>query len=79
MEPLSRSFREALKREHPDLTDDIIDLSEELLGERFTINPEKEPERIKEIDRRRGELMRNRMPRYEEVLQRMTEQESKEQ
>ena len=35
MEPLKPSFRDALKKEHPGLTDETIDRAEELLAQRF--------------------------------------------
>jgi hypothetical protein len=75
MEPLKRNLREALKQEHGDLTDDVIDLSEKLLAQRSLIDPSKEPEKIEEIDRQRAELLRTRMPRYKEVVERVRQQE----
>ena len=75
MEPLKPSFREALKQEHDGLTDDIIDLSEFLLAERFLVDPEAEPLRVQELDRQRTELLREKMPKYQQVLQKMREQE----
>ena len=77
MEPLKRKVRQALKEEHANLSDEVIDESEKLLAQRFLIDPEKEPERIKEIDRKRAELMRQRMPKYKEVVKRMSEQDRK--
>jgi hypothetical protein len=70
MEPLQPEFREALKREHPGLEDRDIDQYEELLAQRFLIEPEKAPERIREVDQQRERLMQERMPRYREVWQR---------
>jgi hypothetical protein len=75
MEPLKPSYREALKKEHPKLTDETIDLSEELISQRFLIDPEKEPQRIKELDQRRAELIQREMPRFEEVIQRVRKRE----
>jgi hypothetical protein len=72
MEPLSPQFRRALKEDHPGLTDADIDRYEELVVARFQIDPDREPERLSEIDRERGELLRTRMPRYNEVRQRMS-------
>jgi hypothetical protein len=70
MEPLEPEFREALKRAHPGLEDRDIDRYEELLAQRFLIEPEKAPQRIRELDREREQLLRERMPRYGEVWQR---------
>jgi hypothetical protein len=77
MDRLKPRVREALKEAHADLTDEDIDLSEELLAQRFLIDPEADPERLREIDRQRAELLRNRMPKYREVLERMRENEGK--
>jgi hypothetical protein len=77
MDRLKPRVREALKEAHADLTDEDIDLSEELLAKRFLIDPEADPERLREIDRQRAELLRNRMPKYREVLERMRENEGK--
>jgi hypothetical protein len=77
MDRLKPRVREALKEAHTDLTDEVIDLSEELLAQRFLIDPEADPERLREIDRQRAELLRNRMPKYREVLERMREDEHK--
>jgi hypothetical protein len=71
MEPLNPQFREALKEAHPGLTDADIDHYEELAAARFQVDPDREPERLREIDRERGELLRTLMPRYREVSQRM--------
>ncbi len=72
MEPLRPQFRQALKEAHPGLTDADIDRYEELLAARFQIDPDREPQRLNEIDRQREELLRTRMPRYREVRQRMS-------
>jgi hypothetical protein len=71
MEPLKPAVREALKRAHPGLTDETIDRVEELLAQRFLVDPDVDPLRIQELDRQRAELVRREMPRYEQVLQRM--------
>ena len=75
MEPLKPSYRKALKKAHPNLKDETIDLSEELISQRFLIDPEKEPERIRELDRRRAELIQREMPRFEEVIKKVRERE----
>jgi hypothetical protein len=71
MEPLTPQFRLALKEAHPGLTDADIDRYEELVAARFQIDPDREPGRVREIDREREELLETRMPRYREVRQRM--------
>lgn len=75
MEPLKPSFRDALKQEHPGLTDDTLNQVEELLAERFLIDPEAEPLRVQELDRQRAELIQREIPKFEQVLQRMHGQE----
>jgi hypothetical protein len=79
MEPLKPSFRNALKEEHPGLTDETIDNAEELLAQRFLVDPEAEPLRVQEIDRQRAELLRQEMPRFEQVIQKLHGQEQVEQ
>ena len=70
MEPLEPQFREALKREHPDLSDADIDRYEELVALRFRIDPDREADRLRRVDEERDELVRRAMPRYREVWQR---------
>ncbi len=67
MEPMHPKLREALKKAHPGLTDEDIDRSEELLAKRMLYDPEKEADRIAELDRERMELIRRTMPRYAEI------------
>lgn len=67
MEPLHPELRAALKQAHPGLTDEEIDLSEELLARRMGCDPEKEADRIERLDRERAELIQRVMPRYAEV------------
>lgn len=71
MEPLKPGVREALKQAHPGLTDATIDRVEELLAQRFLVDPDVDPLRIQELDRQRAELVRREMPKYEQVLQKM--------
>lgn len=68
MEPLVPELRALLKEAHPGLTDEDIDLSEELLDERMNTDPDTDPNRVAELDRRRTELIRRAMPRYTEVV-----------
>lgn len=74
MEPLDPRLREALKEAHPGLQDSDIDLYEELLAARFLIDPDREPDRIRELDREREALLQRVMPRYGEVVRRVAEQ-----
>ncbi len=69
MEPLKPKFRAALKKEHEDLTDAQIDEVEDLIAQRFRIDPEAEPLRIQELDKRREEILRENMPRARQVFQ----------
>ncbi|MFO0841889.1 MAG: hypothetical protein U0797_05735 [Gemmataceae bacterium] len=71
MDPLKPSFRDALKQEHPGLTDETIGRAEGLLAQRFLIDPEAEPLRPQQIDRERAELLRREMPKFEQVLQKV--------
>ena len=68
MEPLHPKVRQALKRAYPDLKDEEIDASEELLDQRMHIDPDKEPEKIAELDRRRMELIQRTMPQYSQIV-----------
>ena len=67
MEPLNPKVREARKRAHPDLTDEEIDLSEELLARRMGFDPERDADQIAELDSKRIELIERSMPRYAEI------------
>lgn len=62
-------------REHPGLSEESIERAEELLAQRFLIDPEAEPLRLQELDRQRAELLAREMPRFKEVLQRMSAEE----
>ncbi len=72
MEPLSPKLRKALKQAHPDLTDEDIDQTEELLVRRMRIDPEKEAGEIERLDLERAALLERLMPRYREVAQSLT-------
>jgi hypothetical protein len=75
MEPLKPRVRDALKEEHPGLSDETIDRAEELLAQRFLINPEAEPLRVQELDRERAQLLQQEIPKFEQVIQKVSEQE----
>jgi len=76
VEPLHPQFREALKEAHPGLDDADLDRYEELLAARFRIDPDREPERLRELDRERELLLNRAMPRYREVAQRFQKRQS---
>jgi len=67
VEPMHPKLRAALKQAHPGLTDQDIDRSEELLAQRMSYDPEKNAERIAELDGERMELIQRTMPRYAEI------------
>ena len=75
MEPLKPRVRDALKEEHPGLSDETIDRAEELLAQRFLIDPEAEPLRVQELDRERAQLLQQEIPKFEQVIQKVSEQE----
>ena len=75
MEPLKPSVRDALKEEHPGLSDETIDRAEELLAQRFLLDPEAEPLRVQELDRERTQLLQQEIPRFEQVFQKVNGQE----
>ena len=75
MEPLKPRVRDALKEEHPGLSDETIDRAEELLAQRFLINPEAEPLRVQELDRERTQLLQREIPKFEQVIQKVNGQE----
>ncbi len=68
MEPLSKEMREALKRAHPGLTDEIIDRHEELIRERFQQDPN-DRANIERLTTEAEALARLHMPHYAEVAQ----------
>jgi hypothetical protein len=70
MEPPKPQFTDALKASNPGLTDEVIAKLEELNSLRFSIDPDAEPERIKQIDQERQALINQHMPNYREVYQR---------
>ena len=69
MEPLHPNLRLALKRAHSGLTDEDIDCCEELLAARMQCDPEKDAERIEQLDRERVALIQRCMPRYAQITQ----------
>jgi len=75
MEPLHPQLRAALKEAHPGLADSDLDRYEELLAARFQIDPDREAERLRGLDREREELLRQAMPRYKEVAQRFQQRQ----
>jgi hypothetical protein len=69
MTPLHPDFRQALKDAHPGLTDDIIDEYETLTATRHAHGQQNFKESMEEIDRKREELLKSRMPHYAHVAQ----------
>ena len=69
MEPLHPDLRAALKAAHPGLTDAEIDQHEELLVQRFLLDPETQEAEIRALDRRREQLEQQYMPKFQQVAQ----------
>ncbi len=69
MDPLEPKLRDALKAAHAGLTDEVIDQYETLLAQRFQFDPDREQEKIIELDRKREQLLRERMPKFNFVCQ----------
>jgi hypothetical protein len=69
MEPLHPDLRAALKAAHPGLTDTQIDQHEELLAQRFQLDPETQEPEIRALDRRREQLVQQYMPKFQQVAQ----------
>lgn len=69
MEPLHSDLRVALKAAHPGLTDAQIDQHEELLAQRFYLDPETQETEIRALDRRREQLEQQYMPKFQQVAQ----------
>ena len=67
MEPLSPKMRAALKQVHPGLTDAEIDRYEALIFERMQCDPETQAKRIADLDDERVTLLKERMPRFNDV------------
>jgi hypothetical protein len=67
MEPIRPDVREELKRVHPGLADRDIDRYDELTSQRFLVDPDREPERIRQIDLERTRIVQEKMPRLAEI------------
>jgi hypothetical protein len=78
-EPLHPAFREALKRAHPDLTDDDIDRFEELTAQRFTLDPDENEVQLRELELERTNLLRQKMPQFQAVEQAFEAQRARQQ
>lgn len=70
VEPLRPELREELKEAHEGLEDADIDRLEELIALRFTLDPQREAGELRAVDEERDRLVRERLPRFEEVYQR---------
>ena len=68
MRPLSKSARDALKRDNPGLTDAMIDRAEALLCLRTQLDPSRHTKQMKALDQQRLDLIKSAMPRYTETL-----------
>ena len=68
MQPLPSEIRDALKRTYPKLTDAMIDRAEELLVLRSQLDPDRQVERVRALDRERAELIEREMPEYGEMV-----------
>lgn len=70
VEPLRPELREELKDAHDGLEDADIDRLEELIALRFTLDPQREAAELRAVDAERERLVKERMPRFDEVYQR---------
>lgn len=70
VEPLRPELREELKEAHDGLQDADIDRLEELIALRFTLDPQREAGELRALDQEREALVRERMPRFDEIYQR---------
>ncbi len=68
MEPLSPNMRQALKLANPGLTDRDIDRSEELIARLHHLDPAKDASRMAALEDELKTLLRERMPRYSDVV-----------
>lgn len=75
VEPLKPDLRDELKAEHEGLQDADIDRMEELISRRFTLDPERDAAELRAVDSERARLIRERMPRFDEVYQRVRARE----
>jgi hypothetical protein len=69
MEPLRPDFRQALKDAHPGLTDEVIDEYEKLTAMRYRLEQQRYADSLQEVDRKRDELLKARMPHFAQVAQ----------
>jgi hypothetical protein len=74
MEALSPKFREMLKESNPGLTDEHIDRVEELLAQRFLLDPQKQPQQLRALDREREQLQ-ERIPNFQDLWVQYRERE----
>ena len=70
MEPLKPIVRDAMKEAIRGLTDETIDRSEELLAQRFLIDPEAEPLLLQQIDQKREQLLKE-IPNFQQVIEKV--------
>jgi hypothetical protein len=67
MEPLRPELREELKDAHEGLQDADIDRLEELIALRFMLDPQREASELRAVDQEREQLLRERMPHFQEI------------
>lgn len=75
MQALGDDARDAVKQAHPELdaeeVDRLLDQLDALRAERFFLDPEAEQDQdlIRTLDERRDKLIRQKLPRLEQALQ----------
>jgi hypothetical protein len=67
VEPLHPQLRRELLRANAGLADEDLDRLEELTALRFTLDPERDAARLREVDAERERLLREKVPRFREV------------
>ena len=79
MDPLHPDFRAALKRAHPGLTDAVIDRYEDLTSRQFMLNPDLNAQQFATLDREREKLLKEHMPKYEEIWRQFSRERNRRQ
>jgi hypothetical protein len=69
VEPLHPELREALKRANAELTDADINRVEELVALRSMLDPERDAEQLQSLETELEQLLREKMPRFQEAAQ----------
>jgi hypothetical protein len=79
VEPLDPDLRRELKRAHPGLQDIDIDALEKLIAKRFRLDPQRDVEALRAIEREKDALLKRAMPHYHEVVQRVQAERERDQ